>query len=70
MPHTLEINQVEEELVNALVAMIGRVWPLVSPAQVVEYLGRFYMVGANDVVVKRCSRADFLLVFSSRQFVD
>jgi hypothetical protein len=49
---------------------LGGTQSAVTPSQVVQLLGQHYSVDASDVQVKRYSRADFLLVFSSRQLAD
>jgi hypothetical protein len=64
------IDLAEAGLDNALVAVVGGTWSLVSHAQVVGFLGRFYAIRADEVEVKRDSRADFLFVFSSRQLTN
>jgi hypothetical protein len=70
IPRTPAIDLAEAGLDNALVAVVGGTWSLVSPAQVVGFLGRFYAIRADEVEVKRDSRADFLLVFSSRHLTN
>jgi hypothetical protein len=70
IPRTSEINLAEEALANVLVVVVGGARPPVLLDQVVKYLGRFCAVRAEQVVVKCYNRADFLLVFSSKQVTD
>jgi hypothetical protein len=54
----------------ALVTVIGGSRPAVSSAQVEQLLITRYAVGVREVQVKRYSRADFLLIFTSRALAD
>jgi hypothetical protein len=70
IPRTAAINQMEAALSCALVTVIGGSWPAVSSAQVEQLLITRYAVGFREVQVKRYSRVDFLLIFTSRALAD
>jgi hypothetical protein len=60
----------EAELANAMIATIGGTRPTMLPAQVRQYLSHFFHIQDGNIQIKRYSRADFLLIFASRQLVD
>jgi hypothetical protein len=62
------MDQAEAALASALVAVVDGTRS--SPAQVVQLLVQHYSIMADDVQVKRYSRADFLLIFTSRKLAD
>jgi hypothetical protein len=67
-PCTPAMDQAEAALASALVAVVDGTRS--SPAQVVQLLVQHYSIMADDVQVKRYSRADFLLIFTSRKLAD
>jgi hypothetical protein len=64
------MDQAEEALASALVAVVSGTRSTMTASQVVQLLGQHYSMGTSDVQVKRYSRGDFLLVFSSRQLAN
>jgi hypothetical protein len=70
IPCTPVMDQAEEALASALVAVVSGTRSTMTASQVVQLLGQHYSMGTSDVQVKRYSRGDFLLVFSSRQLAN
>jgi hypothetical protein len=64
------MDEAEVALGNELVTIIGGTRPPVSPDQVRHQLSSHYGIGDSDVQVKHYSRANFLLIFASRQLAD
>jgi hypothetical protein len=52
------IDQAEEALSNALVAVVNGARIAVAPAQIIKNLARHFSIGVGEVQVKRYSRAD------------
>jgi hypothetical protein len=67
---TVAMNQAQAALANALVAVVGGTRLTVSHSQVVQLLARHCSIRADGVQVKCYSRADFHLVFATRQLRD
>jgi hypothetical protein len=61
------MDTVEAELVNTVVVVVGGTRPSVLPAQVQQFLSRFFQVGEEEAMVMCYHPVDFLIHFTSRQ---
>jgi hypothetical protein len=61
LPHTVTMNEAEQELSRALVAMVGGTRLNVVTSQVVHHLARYYLVDKEEARVCRYRLGDFLL---------
>jgi hypothetical protein len=65
IPRSAAIDDAEEALANAFVTMVGGTRPFLSPAQVADYLRRFYSVEEQSAQIKRYRGGDFLILFAN-----